>query len=212
MEMSTECKPDDFDAAMADVRGAFRLLYTYNRLILDLMKYISARLDMPYAGGLAKYGDPSPGNGEGNLDNWAWDWLNMYFYEFHFRTKHEDIGYSFSILLQSDTGFWDSSCDELDIDRYTAIEKSKTRLIFILGNNYWNIDYFKEDSRLKSIVATTDSEFKIEDPNGGKGYMLCKMFDIKDFKDRNATEQSLKKYVNYLNRKGITAIKLRELD
>ena len=210
--MSTECKTDDFDAAMVDVRGAFRLLYAYNRRILDLMKYISARLDVPYAGGWAKYGDPSPGNGQGDLDNWAWDWLNMYFYEFHFTTKLEDTEYGLSILLQSDTGFWDSSCDELDIDRYTAIEKSKTRLIFILGNNYWNIDEFKEDSRLKSIVVQADSEFKIEDPDGGGGCMLCKMFDIKDFKDRNAAEQSLKEYVNYLNRHEITAIKLRELD
>ncbi len=69
---------DDFDLTMKDVRGAFRLLYLYTRRILDLMQYISNRLDIRYKGGYTKYSASSPSDGNGNLCNWAWDWLNPY--------------------------------------------------------------------------------------------------------------------------------------
>ncbi len=209
--MSTQGEKNDFVLAMQDVRGAFRLLYVYTWRILDVMKYVSARLNTSYKGGWPKYSTPSPKSGSGYLESWAWDWLNMYFYEFNFHP----IGinhYDFSILLQSDTGFWDGECSELAVESYTSIEQSKTRLIFILGNGYWNIEEFKQDSRLKS---TGKYEFRINAPDEeGDGYMLCKIFDIKDFIDRETAEKSLSAYIAYLNLKenGIYDIKLKELE
>jgi len=207
--MSTQGDNNDFDLAMQDVRGAFRLLYVYTRRILDVMKYVSAQLNTSYQGGWSKYSASSPKPGSGYLESWAWDWLNMYFYEFNFHP----IGinnYGFSILLQSDTGFWDGECNELAVESYTSIEQSKTRLIFILGNGYWNIEEFKQDSRLKS---TGEYEFRINAPSEeGDGYMLCKIFDIKDFIDRETTEKSLNTYIAYLKENEIYDIKLKELD
>lgn len=207
--MSTQGENNDFDLAMQDVRGAFRLLYVYTRRILDVMKYVSALLNTSYQGGWSKYSAPSPKSGSGYLESWAWDWLNMYFYEFNF----SPIGinnYSFSILLQSDTGFWDGECSELAVESYTSIEQSKTRLVFILGNGYWNMEAFKQDSRLKS---TGKYEFKINAPDEeGAGDMLCKIFDIKGFIDRETTDKSLRAYIAYLDENGIYDIKLKELD
>lgn len=199
---------DEFDSTMEDIRGAFRLLYLYTRRILDLMQYISTRLDISYNGGYAKYSASSPVNGKGNLSNWAWDWLNMYFYEFHF----SDIGsYKFSILLQSDTGYWDANVDKLDIDHYAPINNSKTRLIFILGlNGCWDFDRFCQDS--KELKSTGLSEFRPDSDNGSKGEMLYKIFDIKDFKNKETTDKSLDEYIQYLEREGINDIALRKLD
>lgn len=207
--MRTQGENNDFDLAMQDVRGAFRLLYVYTRRILDVMKYVSARLNTSYQGGWPKYSASSPKSGSGYLESWAWDWLNMYFYEFNF----SPIGinnYSFSILLQSDTGFWDGECSELAVESYTSIEQSKTRLVFILGNGYWNMEAFKQDSRLKS---TGEYEFKINAPDEeGAGDMLCKIFDIKGFIDRETTDKSLRAYIDYLKNNRIYDVTLKELD
>lgn len=42
--------------------------------------------------------------------------------------------------------------------------------------------------------------------------MLCKIFDIKDFIDRETTEKSLNTYIAYLKENKIYDIKLKELD
>jgi hypothetical protein len=91
---------EDFENMIINVRSSFRLLYSFNRRILDLMKYIGKKFNIPYCGGWSKFSASSPKDGKGSLNNWGWDWLNLYLYEFHF--CKENI--SFSIILQSDTG------------------------------------------------------------------------------------------------------------
>jgi hypothetical protein len=200
---------DDFDKVMQDVRASFRLLYLYNKRILDLMKYISSRFGINYVGGWTKYSDPTPRNGRGCLDNWGWDWLNMYLYEFHFEQKTDTI--NFSILLQSDTGIWDGNFDKrdykLNMGNYESIEKSQTRLIFVISTKYWDFNALLKCENMKS---QSQNDFSIQDESGNK--MVCKAFDIVSFKDELNTEQTLKSYVEYIKENGFSGLILQERD
>ena len=80
----------EVESAFTEVRKAYRLLADYQRKVLDLVDFIGSSFGRTYSGGYPKYGNPSPRNGRGSLDYWSWDWLNLYFYEFHFGTEKID--------------------------------------------------------------------------------------------------------------------------
>ena len=126
---------DEFDNMILNIRNSFRLLYFFNRRILDLMKYIGKKFNLPYAGGYSKFSKSSPKDGKGKLDAWAWDWMNLYFYEFNFIKDKICL----SILLQCDTGMWDTDVKQLDVEKFEKTTRSKTKLIFVFNNNeYWD--------------------------------------------------------------------------
>lgn len=193
---------DDFENAMMNVRLAFRLLYIYNKKMLDLMKYISSLINLRYEGGWPKFSKASPREGKGTLDNWAWDWLNMYYYEFHFADSN---GCLFSIILQSDTGKWDSNVDKLSIDQYASAEDSKTRLVFICSKEFWNVDMLIESENWK---RSSINEFEVCDSNNPNKKMICKAYDISNFRDEKGTRDVLRDYLQYIAKEGITSLKL----
>ena len=192
-------KVDDFENMLLNVRNSFRLLYFFNRRVLDLMKYIGKKFSIPYAGGYSKFSASSPKDGKGDLDCWAWDWMNLYFYEFHF--FKEKI--RFSILLQSDTGKWDADVDHLDVQKFESALKSKTKLIFVFSNNdCWNFDQVTENENLKSEYTET---FEISENNES---MYCMVFNINEFKNKALTDNSLRKFITYLNKNKIYDINI----
>ena len=147
------------DEALLDVRKAYRLLHDYQRMALDAIGYIGKQLDMTYFGGFAKFSDTTPREGKGGLDFWAWDWLNMMEYEFHF-TQDIDGGtvLRLSILLISDTGYFCSENETLDqtnVSDFLAPEQSFTEVCFILSGNNWPDTSFMEDKKvMKSFIET----------------------------------------------------------
>jgi hypothetical protein len=191
---------NEFDNLLENVRNSYRLLYSFNRRLLDLMKYIGKRFNIPYAGGWAKFSNPSPGYGKGNLDAKAWDWLNLYFYEFTF--VKEEI--KFSIIFQADTGRWDSEVDNLEIEKFEKADKSKSKLIFIFSNTeYWDMDQALDDKYLKGEY---ENEYMISDD--GKKKMYCKIYDLNHFQNMKDTDEVLDDFVHYLNKNGVYEIKI----
>lgn len=194
---------NEFDTAMKDVRASFRLLYSFNRRILDLMKYISSRLGLTYTGGSPTYSDGSPRIGDTNLDRWGWDWLSLYFWEFAFSSGE----YYFAIYLQCDTGSWDTSVDAREVEKYGDIENSKTRLIFVISKKDWDSDCFIDNENLKS---SAEKAFTIPDTEIGDNTIFCQPFDISCFKDMKSTDEALQTYINSQNLKGFPNLKLQE--
>ena len=202
---------DKFETTMANVRSSFRMLYVFNRRILDLMKYIGKKYNIPYKGGYSQFSNSSPRNNYGSLDNWAWHWLNMYLYEFVFFRDNTRL----SIILQSDTGMWDSETDkelaiekdkELAIEKFEKTEKSKTKLIFVFSNDnssYVNLKKLYKDEYLKGEYTGT-----FETTENGKEKMYCMVFDINEFTNKKMTDASLTKFVKYLNSNDIFAINI----
>jgi hypothetical protein len=166
------------------------------------MKYIGKKFNIPYAGGWSKFSASSPKDGKGSLDNLAWDWLNLYLYEFNF--AKENI--CFSIVLQSDTGMWDSGVDYLEVEKFEKISKSKTKLLFAFTkdyNNCWDMDKLLDYENLKNKYTNS---FEITE--NGKDKMYCMIFDINDFRNKTKTDASLNKFIKYLNKNKIFDINI----
>lgn len=129
---------------LMNVRKAYRLVFDYQSRILSLMKYIRSFYGLTLVGSFRHFSDKSPQNGNTNLDLWAWDWLNMYFYEFLFEKDTESQEtYRLAVFLVSDTGYFQARkngmIDKLNVQEFIPSEESKTELIFVAGlEKYWN--------------------------------------------------------------------------
>ena len=129
------------DNDFLDVRKAYRLLYDYQARVLSLVKFIGSSYKIPYAKGFPKFSS----KGSGNLGNWSWDWLNMYYYEFHFEKNKGENKVWFSVFLVSDTGFFDankeSKVSKLSVESFKKVNESETKLIFVAGPQNWNHEW-----------------------------------------------------------------------
>ena len=134
----------DLEKVFSNVRESYRLLYEYQKRVLDLVKFIGNQLNYSYSGGWPIFSEPCPKRGKGSLDNWAWDWLNMYAYGFHFGENKEGI--KFEIRIYSDTGFYDNTTDKkISVDKFNSGEDSKTKLVLIVSREEWNINKMLEN-------------------------------------------------------------------
>ncbi|MGJ8641769.1 MAG: hypothetical protein ACSHX9_00045 [Luteolibacter sp.] len=139
--------PAETSSLLADVRKSYRLLHDYQRLILDSLKYVGNQLDIPYCAGWTVFSDGQPRNGKGVLDNWAWDWLGMYAYEFRFDYSHlnprgipvkegEHIGFSATVF--PDTGFYEGKeAGKTDSSTFKSPETSSSIVLFSFFKGPW---------------------------------------------------------------------------
>jgi hypothetical protein len=116
-----------------EVRKSYRLLFDYQRRILDLMKFIGETYNVSFKKGRPLFS----GKGSNSLTNWSWDWLNMYCYDFRFEGKETKNPTQFSVILKNDSGFYEANQENtihrLDIENFKVVEDSKTELILVAG-------------------------------------------------------------------------------
>jgi len=138
-------RKNEIEAALVDVRKAYRLLYDYQRSALDAAKYVGSKLGVEYKGGYSHFSNSSPKDRKGSLENWAWDWLNLMFYEFHFQGQLSDKSdINLSIWLFSDTGYFVSNHaapDKRDINTFALPENSATKMGFLFYR-HWDESYY----------------------------------------------------------------------
>jgi len=172
---------EELENALIDVRKSYRLLFDFQSRILDLMSFISGKFGYRYSGGYPKFSDNGPREGKGSLDLWAWDWLNFYFHEFHFGYQERDNdNIYFSIFLVTDSGFFESKSlnnkiTKLDVQQFKSPEKSQSKLIFVVGKNFWQgwgHDWDEEKFLLR------DEGIKLEADNA---FMIFKSFNLAQF-------------------------------
>lgn len=130
---------EELKSVFTDVRKAYRLLYHYQRRVRDTVKYISNLLPINLESIHPIYCDNTPRErARPDLDRWAWDWLNMYHYEWFARPIDEDQDkYYFAIQIQSDTGCYDTGADKTATENFSSPEEASTRLIFLYTKNRW---------------------------------------------------------------------------
>ena len=191
--------------ALIDVRKAYRLLADYQRKVLDLVGFIGDSFGRNYSGGYSKYGAPTPRNGQGRLDRWSWDWLTMYFYEFHFGTEkvaNDDI--VFSVFVVSDTGYYNEKynnqrLDKRETERFTNPKESETKLIFLIGKNKWQHQgIFSENFNKPEFIMENEG---VESDENGK--MIFKSYLLTDFVNQNKAEEKLKDFEMYCKENNI---------
>ena len=194
---------------MPDVRAAYRLLYFYQDRVLGTVKYITERLGLRYEGGWSKFSDVTPRDGKGSLDKWSWDWLNMYHYEFHLgERKVQGQRIAISVLVQSDTGFYDRpDAKKTKPATFAPVGESATRLQFMIGRNLWHTDVAEKFS--KTMTSTCDDYVIITGETEGKaGIMIVKSFPLEDFADEMAIWERLTELMSYCNANGVPELAL----
>lgn len=197
--MDNKNSTTEIEAVFFDIRKAYRLLYTYQSRVMEIMHFIGNMTSRRYEGGWSKFSNSSPKNGKGNLDLWAWDWLNMYCYEFYFGIKEiNENSIKFSVWLVSDTGFYDiETADETDIESFSSVESSKTKLVFVIGKNTWHTNFKDFQSNMKNDA--TDYVRRNENE-----VLLAKSFNLSSFINSDQTRERIQEFVSFCNSNGIS--------
>lgn len=184
--------------SLKEVRKAYRLIFDFQSRVLDLMSFIKGKLDFEYEGGYVKYSNQSPRNGSGGLKQWSWDWLNLYFYEFHFKSKIVNSDkINFSVFLLCDSGYFESkkenTLSKLNIDKYKDPNESVTKLIFVAAKNSWS--HFSEENWNNTFFTLSEHGQKVDE----KGIMIFKSYNLEKFADEISATSVLKDFVEYAN-------------
>ena len=200
---------NDFTNSLIDVRKAYRLLFLYQKRVMELVQFMGDTLSFSYQGGWSRFSSNTPRNSKGSLDNWSWDWLNMYFYEFNFAIKEIDKNkIKFSILLQSDTGYYDSQSDsKVNVESFLLPENSETKIIFLVGKNCWHPDFENDFEDTNAIYKKELLEYvkTVEEKT-----LLAKSFLLTDFINLDTTQNALMKWVEFCNENGISQIEMHK--
>ena len=131
METTTE----NLSNALLDVRRAHRILYAYQRRMLDLVHFIQSKLDMPKFRGFKHFSNPIYGRSKGHSrlniwhNMWAWDYLYSYLFEYYLGKKEtgdKRHDYKLSLIQYSDTGYFDKEEEEEEEEEATRAETKKT--------------------------------------------------------------------------------------
>ncbi|MBK1829602.1 hypothetical protein JIN77_02605 [Verrucomicrobiaceae bacterium R5-34] len=123
----------------SDVRKAYRLLHDYQRMVMDAVAYIGKQLTLDHQEGFPKYSSKTK-YGRDSLQRWAWDWLGMMFYEFHF-TKEININNSETPALLRLSALHAADTDALrmprsnrpDTSTYPPSNLSNSKICFIFS-------------------------------------------------------------------------------
>lgn len=193
---------------LIEVRKAYRFLYKYQRKVLDLISYIGGSYGLNYSGGFTKFSNSSPRNGKGNLTNWAWDWLSMYYYEFNFEKFQKDNDtYIFSIFLINDSGYFMSNNKEkiykTKVSAFESEEESETKLIFVIGKNIWEGWGINWDNP-EFILQIQGKKIKEENQ-----MMLFKNYNLEEFENEEKALTRLKDFESYCTENGLN-FKIKE--
>jgi len=202
---------------MIEVRKSYRLLYEYQKRILDLVDYIGKKfkleyngkkLILEYNGGYSHFSNTSPRNGSGSLDSWAWDWLNMYYYEFHFKDikiqnkDHKDIIY-FSIFLLNDDGYFktfkEQKIGRASLSNFENAKNSESKLIFVVGKNMWE-SWGNNWDDLDFVLGIEGKNIKNQQNNQ---IMIFKHFLVEDFYNEENAIKCLRDFEIFCEGNGI---------
>jgi hypothetical protein len=192
---------DSFDNLLTNVRSAFRLAMKFTESILSLVLFIGEEcFGLSYKNDREIRGIP-PFNNAKNLHNKnSWEWFPFYYHVFNFVKEKPVV--SFSVILQCDTGYWDTEAES--IDKYEDVKKSKTKIIFGICNMK-NIDFDEklETENWENLKKEYEKEFCIDVPKTNGKKIFYKIFDLNEFRDREVTIKSLKEFAVHAKKSGI---------
>lgn len=201
--------------ALQDVRRAHRILYAYQRRMLDLAHFIKCQLKMPDFRGFKHFSRPISKN-SGYLtirhDMWAWDYLYSYLFEYYLgETEAGDKlhDYKLSLIQYSDTGYFEQDGQKRGrISEFGSEEESSSKLLFFLEykpkDRNWE---WGDGTSLEGIVLDKEvgrkehtKEFR-STATGGKQILYS--FPLERFINMEATLEVLREFRSYCQEKDI---------
>ena len=214
METTTK----NLSEALLDVRRAHRILYAYQRRMLDLAHFIQSKLDMPEFRGFKHFSNPiyGPSKGHSRLniwhDMWAWDYLYSYLFEYYLGEKETSDklhDYKLSLIQYSDTGYFDQErAEKRKISGFGSEEESGSKLLFFLEYKskdsewVWKDGSYMERIVLKKKVGSKEHTKKFQDTRTG-GTQILYSFPLERFINMEATLEVLREFCSFCREHGI---------
>lgn len=155
-----------------------------------MARYVGNCLGLTYSGGFPLFSSAAPNSGKGNLNYWAWDWLNLYFYDFYFeaRDAQGEKLFGLSIFLFSDSGFWiGDSDDPTEVGAFAPVEKSDTKVAFLLYRE-WSGE-FEDALHTKETLRTFLEKGEEGLPELMRGKVFARVYDFADLSDQDSTDR-----------------------
>jgi hypothetical protein len=183
--------PPDLASALCDVRKAYRLLYDYQRAVLDTVKYLGDQLGLTYLNAFPRFSDAPPRHGRGLFECWAWDWLGFMLHEINF--MHEKEGnedFRFTVWVFSDTGYFlGEGDDRCEPGAFAAAQNSRTMIGCVFFREWKEEEYgnFVDDKAAVRVFLEKGGEL----PASFKG-MAGRCYDFTQFADEAAMSVVLK--------------------
>ncbi|WP_269522401.1 hypothetical protein [Coraliomargarita parva] len=187
--------------ALVEVRRSYRTLYSYQKMVLDLVKHMSSRMEMHFINSYPWFSASPPSrNSTWPLDRWAWDWLGMYNYVYYFRSGESENTTDLYFFLFSDTGYWDSDfktdeAQRLQPEKFKSVDSSDTMLL--LGTATGG-----DDAR----VDPSDIEFCNPDlqvhPEGNIT-KLFQLFELSELRNSELADQKLFGFIKRCKEYGV---------
>jgi hypothetical protein len=196
----------EFKNALIDVRKAYRLLYIYQRRVIDTVDYIASVVGIKIENTYSCFSGSTVDGRKYNRENWSWDWLPMYFHEFYCGEKKlmDSTTIKIGIAIQSDTGFFDAQIsNKRNIEGFAQVEESESRLLFYISRNCWKFD-FPEFERLfmRSNQEVTVSE--------GIKQLTGIALPLTNFLNEKLINESLTSIKEYFNTNGFPEFEIGE--
>ncbi len=190
---------NQFRNVLEDVRKSYRLLALYQRRLIDIVKYVGNKYNQEFDSGWAKFSRAVGNGNRARIDALSWDWLNLYLYEFNMgQRKIGDDDYSFKIVHQADTGYYDKNkiekINKADVEHYENASQSQSRLFFVFSKN-------ENGCPLKHLLnahLTSKSNGVLHNGN-----WIAVPYDLSRFMNQESTDKVLEEFnsvvLNYFN-------------
>jgi len=160
--------------ALCDVRKAYRLIFAYQRRVLDSIRLLTQEYEVLY-GGPKFAGRPKFKRFE--FDRWSWDYLPLYQTIFKFRINAE---YELSIYINADNGFFlkdrGNHLDRTNLNRFEDAENSNSYITLIVANDHYNHE--QRIALNNKLIANRLTNIEL---NGE--HFIAKRYDLEDLID-----------------------------
>jgi hypothetical protein len=192
------------EQALLDVRKAYRLLHDYQRMVMDSVDYIGKQLGLSYGGGWPKFSDPTPKAGKGGPEFWAWDWLNMVQYEFHFgRDLPTGGSLGLSMLLVSDTGYFCSDkepVEKTNVLDFLPADRSQSKIGFVMSAKGWHPEFMQTKAGMRTFIETGGDL----PPECAAAGMVARCYDLSRLITEDSTNGLIDELISVATASGIS--------
>jgi len=193
---NTKLMTNEFEVVLKDIRSSYRLLFQYQKRIMDLTTFIGN-----YWGFQFESGEPifcGPPKLWKNIDpgkHWAWDFLLLYNYTFVFSPKDLETWEKVRLMINivSDTGFYDAPDPvKTRVQDFAPVEASKTQLHIILKTHGkdWR-------SYMSSQYPSSSDEDEFIQTEEKDNLILGKKYDLSRFVDEEKTTEVLNDFEKF---------------
>lgn len=200
----------DVQQALYDVRKAHRIIYAYQKRMMDIARFVGRKLDFTNVEGYKHFSNGAPK--KISSGTWAWDYLYSYLLEYYLGEKEipcKNMEYAISLFQYSDTGFFDKEkSTRTNLSTFAPEEEAISKFLIFLEVKpkespwWWKI---KEVINNKEFASRSHSTTILKN---GDSRIALYLVPIERFIDENSALKVLKEFCDFCENEGLIDLTL----